>query len=161
MRHPSRDEDDDRGHEVTWTAGCRSLLLALALSAGANSSAGDKPAPAVLGAAVVRAPASDAGSAAPEAATRGRAVFESHCVTCHGASGKGDGRVARLYNPKPSDLTASTQSDSYKSNIIRKGGASVGRSVIMPAWGGELSDAEIGDLVAYLRLIGPRAVADR
>jgi mono/diheme cytochrome c family protein len=146
---------------VTLAAGCRSLVLVLALSAGTTSSAGDKPAPAVLGAAVIRAPASDAGSPAPEAAMRGRAVFESHCVTCHGAAGKGDGRVARLYNPKPSDLTASTQSDSYKSDIIRKGGASLGRSPVMPAWGGELSDAEIGDLLAYLRRIGSSSVADR
>jgi mono/diheme cytochrome c family protein len=132
--------------------------MALVMITSVTLSASDKPAPAVLGAAVVRAPVSSAGSSAPEAALRGRAVFTSHCVTCHGESGKGDGRVARLYNPKPSDLTASTQTDSYKSNIIRKGGASVGRSVIMPAWGSELSDAEIDDVVAYLRLIGPRAV---
>lgn len=133
------------------------VAVALAMGVGVTSSAGEKPAPAVLGAAVVRAPVSNAGSSAPEAAARGRAVFAAHCVTCHGEGGKGDGRVARLYNPKPSDLTMSTQSDSYKSDIIRKGGASVGRSVIMPAWGAELSDAEIDDVVAYLRLIGPRA----
>ena len=141
---------------ASWRSLTRATVMALALTAGVPSSAGEKPAPAVLGASVVRAPVSTAGSAGPEAATRGRAVFASHCVQCHGDSGKGDGRIARLYNPKPSDLTASTQSDDYKSNIIRKGGASVGRSVIMPAWGAELSDAEIDDVVAYLRLIGPR-----
>lgn len=131
--------------------------MTLVLLAGVPSIAGDKPAPAVLGAAVIRSPVSGAGTAAPEAATRGRAVFASHCVQCHGDSGKGDGRIARLYNPKPSDLTASTQTDSYKADIIRKGGASVGRSMIMPAWGNELSDSEISDVVAYLRQIGPRA----
>ncbi len=129
------------------------MLMTLALSAGVSSIAGDQPAPAVLGAAVVRAPGSSAGSSAPDAAARGRAVFASHCVQCHGDNGKGDGRIARLYNPKPSDLTASTQTDGYKADIIRKGGASVGRSVIMPAWDNELSDAEIRDVVAYLRTI--------
>jgi mono/diheme cytochrome c family protein len=142
---------------ASWRSLTRATAIALALTAGVSSSAGEKPAPAVLGAAVVRAPVSGAGSSAPEAAARGRAVFASHCVQCHGDSGKGDGRIARLYNPRPSDLTASTQTDSYKADIIRKGGASVGRSVIMPAWGAELSDAEIDEVVAYLRLIGPRA----
>ena len=98
---------------------------------------------------------SDAPTAVPVtgAADRGRAIFESRCVTCHGAGGKGDGRVARLYNPKPSDLTTSTKSDNYKAMIIRKGGAYVGRSLIMPSWESELSAEEIGDVVAYLAVL--------
>jgi cytochrome c oxidase cbb3-type subunit III len=72
---------------------------------------------------------------------------------CHGDSGKGDGRVAKLYNPRPSDLTASSKTDLYKTTIIRKGGAYVGRSIVMPAWGSELSEAQIQDVVAYLRVI--------
>ncbi len=96
---------------------------------------------------------SAAPTAVPSAADRGRAIFESRCVTCHGAGGKGDGRVARLYNPKPSDLTTSTKSDNYKAMIIRKGGAYVGRSLIMPSWESELSAEEIGDVVAYLAVL--------
>jgi mono/diheme cytochrome c family protein len=101
---------------------------------------------------VTPSPAPEAGSA-PSAADRGRAVFESRCVTCHGANGKGDGRVAKLYNPKPSDLTTSTKSDTYKAMIIRKGGAYVGRSLIMPSWESELSAEEIGDVVSYLAVL--------
>jgi mono/diheme cytochrome c family protein len=99
---------------------------------------------------------SDASTAVPATSTsadRGRVIFESRCVTCHGAGGKGDGRVARLYNPKPSDLTTSTKSDNYKAMIIRKGGAYVGRSLIMPSWESELTAEEIGDVVAYLAVL--------
>lgn len=100
-------------------------------------------------------------AAARTAAERGRAVYEARCVTCHGVNGKGDGRVARLYNPRPSDLTASTKSDMYKTMIIRKGGAYVGRSLIMPSWEAELSAEEIADVVSYLAVLSTPADAGK
>jgi mono/diheme cytochrome c family protein len=36
----------------------------------------------------------------------GRALFAGNCVSCHGASGRGDGRVAKDLRPPPADLTA-------------------------------------------------------
>jgi mono/diheme cytochrome c family protein len=104
------------------------------------------------------APQVPAASETPEAqaaqsAERGRAIFEKRCVTCHGASGKGDGRVAKLVKPKPSDLTASTKSNTYKTEIISKGGPSVGRSIMMPSWEAEMSAEQIGDVVAYLAVL--------
>ena len=44
-----------------------------------------------------------ASSAAVAAA--GKAQFKSHCVECHGESGKGDGPDAMMYTPEPADLT--------------------------------------------------------
>jgi high-affinity iron transporter len=32
---------------------------------------------------------------------RGKAVYEIHCIACHGPSGEGDGVVAPTLNPKP------------------------------------------------------------
>ena len=88
----------------------------------------------------------------PEAAVvRGGIVFRTYCVLCHGAEGRGDGRAAKMYTPKPANLTVSPFSDSYKEMIIRGGGSSVGRSAFMPPWGGELSNEQIHDLVAFLR----------
>jgi mono/diheme cytochrome c family protein len=41
--------------------------------------------------------------------------------------------------------------------MIRGGGASMGRSPSMPPWGGELSDADIADVVAHLSTLDKKA----
>ena len=84
---------------------------------------------------------------ADAAVVRGGIVYRTYCVLCHGAGGKGDGRAARMYTPRPADLTNSPFPDAYKEMIIRGGGASVGRSSFMPPWGDELTDEQIHDLV--------------
>ena len=82
---------------------------------------------------------------------RGSIAFRTYCVLCHGAAGKGDGRAAKMYTPKPANLTVSPFPDQYKEMIIRGGGVSVGRSAFMPPWGDELTNEQIVDLVAFLR----------
>ena len=90
----------------------------------------------------------------PDAAVfRGGLVFANYCVTCHGINADGNGRAARLYSPKPANLRASDKNDAYFALIIRKGGATLGRSEFMPTWEAELTNEQIGDLVAYLRSI--------
>jgi len=89
-----------------------------------------------------------------DAATfRGGLVFANYCVTCHGINADGNGRAARLYNPRPANLRMSDKNDAYYGLIIRKGGAMLGRSEFMPSWEAELTNEQIGDLVAYLRSI--------
>ena len=87
------------------------------------------------------------------AATRGAAVFQKYCTLCHGKTGHGDGRAARLQEAPPADLTLSKRSDAYKLEIIRSGGAALRRSASMPAWSDTLSDAEMRELVAYLKTL--------
>lgn len=89
-----------------------------------------------------------------DAATfRGGLVFANYCVTCHGINADGNGRAARLYTPRPANLRMSDKNDAYFGLIIRKGGASLGRSEFMPTWEAELTNEQITDLVAYLRSI--------
>jgi mono/diheme cytochrome c family protein len=87
------------------------------------------------------------------AVVRGSIVFKTFCLLCHGEGGEGDGRAAKIHNPKPANLTASFLTDQQKEIIIRNGGASVGRSPVMPAWGQHLTEEQIKDVVAYLRKI--------
>jgi mono/diheme cytochrome c family protein len=84
---------------------------------------------------------------------RGGLVFANYCVTCHGINADGNGRAARLYNPKPANLRMSDKNDTYFGLIIRRGGAALGRSEFMPTWEAELTNEQIADLVAYLRSI--------
>lgn len=84
---------------------------------------------------------------------RGAIVYRTYCVLCHGPNGDGKGRAAKNYTPRPANLIQSVVSDDYKKQIITKGGGAMGRSPYMPPWGGELTDEQIRDVVAYLRLI--------
>src|SRR5262245_10300926 len=44
--------------------------------------------------------------ATPESISAGKKTYDTQCATCHGESGKGDGKMAASMNPpKPSDLT--------------------------------------------------------
>ena len=101
-----------------------------------------------------RAGSTDTASAAPDAA-RGKLQFENYCVSCHGPRGEGDGPVAASLDPKPARLGdrayMSAKTDDYLFKVIKNGGASVGRSPLMAPWGGTLSDAQIRDVVAYIR----------
>jgi mono/diheme cytochrome c family protein len=43
--------------------------------------------------------------------------------------------------------------DKFLMEIISKGGGAVGKSPMMPAWGGALKEGQLQDLVAYVRSI--------
>ncbi len=57
--------------------------------------------------------------------------------------------------PTPRDHTDAAYmgelSDAYLYTVIQKGGAAVGKSPLMAPWGGVLNDADVRDVVAYLR----------
>ena len=84
---------------------------------------------------------------------RGAIVFQNYCALCQGVTAEGNGRAAKIYNPKPANLVMSEKNDAYKELIIRRGGAAIGRSQFMPPWDNELTDEQITDVVAYLRSI--------
>ena len=91
-----------------------------------------------------------------DAAARGRMLFRNYCVGCHGLDATGCGPSARLYRPRPANLTSSTASAEYKASIIRNGGQAMGRSPFMPPWVGELDEAQIHQVIAYLSTLEPK-----
>ena len=88
---------------------------------------------------------------------QGKKLYGQFCVSCHGQSGKGDGPAAAALNPKPRDHTdkeaMSKLSDDDLLKVIKNGGASVGKSPLMPAWGASLKDDQIKDVIAYVRTL--------
>jgi len=86
-------------------------------------------------------------------AVRGRAVFEQHCVVCHGSDGKGDGPAAATLPVRPANLTdcRRTAEDDIEmiDGIIHHGGSYAGMSPAMPAWGKVLTAMEIADVATY------------
>jgi cytochrome c oxidase cbb3-type subunit III len=88
---------------------------------------------------------------------QGKKLYGQFCATCHGQSGKGDGPGAAALNPKPRDHTdkeyMSKMSDDDLMKVIKNGGASVGKSPLMPPWGASLKDDQIKDIIAYVRTL--------
>ena len=107
-------------------------------------------------------PANSAGALLPRdskdaAVFRGGLVYANYCVTCHGINADGNGRAARLHTPRPANLRASDKNDAYIGLIVRKGGETLGRSAGMPPWGEELTDEQIGDVVAFVRSVNAQS----
>jgi mono/diheme cytochrome c family protein len=71
----------------------------------------------------------------PEA--EARQVFDGRCSVCHGAQGVGDGPGAAALNPRPRNFHdpawQAGVTDAQIENIIRVGGAAVGKSPLMAA----------------------------
>lgn len=140
-------------------SGCRWLLALIAvLAAGLLvvhlvflTQLAVQPAPAASTHTASVAFAAGVGSTAPR---RGPSNYQSHCASCHGTGGKGDGWTAWLYRLKMRDLTdaayVQTLRDDYIFQVIKHGGASLGKPG-MPSWSQELDDREIRDLVVHIR----------
>ena len=88
---------------------------------------------------------------------RGGLVYANYCVTCNGINADGNGRAARLHTPRPANLRASDKNDAYIGLIVRKGGEPLGRSTGMQPWAEELTDEQIGDVVAFVRSVNAQS----
>ncbi|MGH7871776.1 MAG: c-type cytochrome [Candidatus Binatia bacterium] len=87
----------------------------------------------------------------------GRKLYQSNCASCHSENGKGDGIAAQSLPAKPADHTdgavMNPLPDKWLVDIISKGGAAVGKSSFMPAWGGALDEKQIRDIIGYIRTL--------
>lgn len=83
--------------------------------------------------------------------------YQTYCWQCHGMAGTGNGVNVRDMPVNPRDhtnrVTMSGLSDQRIFKAIKHGGASVASSPLMPAWNSVLTDAEIHELVSYLRTL--------
>lgn len=104
---------------------------------------------------VRRASAAASGApAAPAAPPAPDVAFRTTCSPCHGTGGAGDGPAAASLNPHPANFTSpefwATRDRDHVANVIRNGGASVGRSASMPAFGGQFDQAAATALADYI-----------
>ena len=87
----------------------------------------------------------------------GKTVYGTFCASCHGATGNGDGPVSAGLNPQPvkhSDGNyMNALDDAHLVKVIKLGGPAVGKSPMMAPWGGTLSDAQIADVIAFMRTL--------
>jgi mono/diheme cytochrome c family protein len=83
-------------------------------------------------------------------------LFTVHCVPCHGASGKGDGPLGLVLNPRPADLTLhaipGVHTDAQLFEWITNGFP----GSRMPAFKSMLSDTDRWNLVNFIRTLAPK-----
>lgn len=115
---------------------------------------------AVAALALCAGPAARAADA-DDAPARGQRLFAARCVVCHGANADGQGQLARMLDPKPANLRASRLDGRAREDIIRHGGAAVGRSAAMPRWEAELDEQQLRDVIAYVASIAPARAGGR
>lgn len=97
-----------------------------------------------------------------DAAPRGKAVFESQCALCHGLSGDGQGPETHHFFTRPADL----RRGSFKFRSTRTGSLPTDQDLERTIRGGlpgsgmiaqdHLSDAELREVIAYLKTLSPR-----
>lgn len=95
------------------------------------------------------------GAVAPAQEPDARSLYAKYCITCHGRAGAGDGPLANSIKPRPVSFAdpafQATRSDQQLAAAI-----TVGKPP-MPSFGKLLSPVQVTALVAYIRLLGPRA----
>lgn len=86
-------------------------------------------------------------------ATPGEIVFTQNCAVCHGPQGLGDGPGGATLPVKPFDLTTHffQHDEQYFFQTILNGRG------YMPAFGSRLSQDQIVDVIAYMRLLALQA----
>lgn len=90
-------------------------------------------------------------------AEAGKQIYLNNCSQCHGLEGTGKGinaphlEVAPRNHTDYDEMIARTDEELFKA--ISEGGQAVNKSVLMPNWGESLSESQINDIIAYLRVL--------
>ncbi len=106
-----------------------------------------------------------AGESAPAGPFDAAQEFVTTCGLCHGATGAGDGVAAAGLDTHPANFTDpafwATRDRAHIARVVTNGGASVGRSALMPSFGSRYDEAQIDAIVDHvLSLAPPGAIAE-
>ena len=86
----------------------------------------------------------------------GQKLYDKSCASCHGATGKGDGKMGAEMDPKPSDIVDADwkhgSSDGEIFAVLRDGIKNTG----MRSFKSKMTDREMWDVINYVRSIGPK-----
>jgi Tol biopolymer transport system component/mono/diheme cytochrome c family protein len=90
----------------------------------------------------------------PQTMLAGQKLYVSNCLTCHGASGQGDGPAGIGLNPRPANFALHMVPGKHTDGQVFLWIANGYPNSAMPAWSPRLTDEQIWQLVGYLRTFG-------
>lgn len=105
-----------------------------------------------LVAAIVALPAPTPAQDFPPDVTRGKAVYERHCLSCHGTGGWGDGPDAAALRVPPANFHRFKSFLKSDEELLR----TIEHGIVfspMHSWQGQLTETERQDTLAYIRLL--------
>jgi mono/diheme cytochrome c family protein len=88
----------------------------------------------------------------PSDVTKGKAVYERHCLACHGSGGWGDGPDAATLTVPPANFHRFKSFLKSDEELLR----TIEHGVVfspMHSWQGQLTETERQDALAYIRLL--------
>lgn len=88
----------------------------------------------------------------PSDLARGKAVYQRYCQNCHGAGGRGDGPDADSLRVAPANFHRFRSFLKSDEELLR----TIEHGVVfspMHSWRGQLTDGEMQDVLAYIRLL--------
>ena len=89
---------------------------------------------------------------------RGVSLYATHCASCHGDGGMGDGVAGSALDPKPAPLAHSSQmmGSAYLFWRVSEGGVPFNSA--MPVWKETLDEQSRWDVINYIRALGAGTV---
>lgn len=91
----------------------------------------------------------------PQTITRGKALYATHCASCHGAGGKGDGPNSGYASDLTDDLRIELNTEGVLFYKVWNGRIKYGKgsSEDMPAFAGRLDKEQVWTIVEYLKAL--------
>ena len=87
---------------------------------------------------------------------RGKAVYERHCLSCHGTNGAGDGPAAASLRVAPANFQRFRSFLKSDEELLR----TIEHGVVfspMHSWRGHLTDEDMSDVLTYVRFLSQQA----
>jgi mono/diheme cytochrome c family protein len=94
--------------------------------------------------------------ATPESIAAGQTVYGKYCKFCHGEDAKGDGPLAPKGTHPPNLIDATWDHGSTDGEIFTNIKEGIGPKYDMKAMKAKMMDADIWNVVNYLRSLGPK-----
>ncbi len=107
-----------------------------------------------------------AGAAPSQDATQGKALFDKNCASCHGASAAGGIKIGSATSADIRWSRIGPAGKNYRGDeslikrAILTGKDEKGEDLdpVMPRWQGKLTDAQVNDIIAFLKTTGAAVV---
>lgn len=130
------------------------LMIPASESISGTRAHGGRQADATPKAKLAAGPTADMNLVMPEGLTgdpaKGRKMYITTCITCHGAKGDGKGPRAYFINPKPRNFVDPASRSSLNRPLIYAATSMGKLGTEMPAWSKVLNKQEIADVSEYV-----------